>query len=257
MDMPSRRPLSPTNEPMASAASGGRRLPAQGMLDDAGLNRHHVFDLGGLPEDILATLCADSAERQLILFAHAGRRLWEQVQAMASRTAHPIDTYSVDTVEQWFALALPGAKYRFVYPHGLPAGKHIGLQRLGMLAGWHHASPFMIGIDAKWGSWFAYRAAVVADTDLPASPAEDHGHPCESCRSKACITACPAHALDTGSMETDKCRDQRLMQGSPCALNCLARCACPVGAEHRYENSQIRHGAAGSLAVMRRIHPTP
>jgi NAD-dependent dihydropyrimidine dehydrogenase PreA subunit len=228
-------------------------LPMKTLLDEAGLNRQHVFDLQQLPPALRAPLSVQAHERQLILFAHAGRRLWERVQAEPVPLPHPIDTYSLRTVEQWLAQALPRARYRFVYPRGLPAGQHVGLQRLGTLAGWHHASPFMVGVDARWGSWFAYRVAVLTDTALPASPTEDHGHPCEGCSAKPCISACPAHALDAGTMDVDACQQYRLQENSSCALACLARQACPVGAEHRYEDSQIRHSAAGSLQVIRRL----
>lgn len=232
-------------------------LPSKSALDEAGLNRQHVFALGQLPEELLAPLSVRAHERQLILFGHAGRRLWERVQAQATRSAHPIDAYSVHTVERWLAEVAPHARYRFVYPRGLaggPAeGRHVGLQRLGTLAGWHHASPFMVGIDARWGSWFAYRAVVLADTDLPASIAHDHGHPCMDCDTKPCIAACPAAALDAGRMDVQACHRQRLLEGSPCAYACPARQACPVGVEHRYEQSQIRHSSTGSLGTIRRL----
>lgn len=227
-------------------------IPLQHLLDDAGLARLHVFDLAQLPAELLAPLAIEPHERQLILFAHAGRRLWQQVQAAGIGGAHPIDTYSVRTVEHWLARALPGARARFVYPGGLPAGQHLGLQRLGTLAGWHHASPFMVGVDATWGSWFAYRAAIVTDTALPASAAQRSAHPCDSCRDKPCIRACPARALDTGRLDAAACARQRLRDASPCALACPARQACPLGAEHRYDDSQIRHSAGGSLAALRR-----
>lgn len=228
-------------------------IPLKAQLDDAGLNRQHVFELARLPADLLAPLEVAGHERQLILFGHAGRRLWERVQAEGLRSGHPIDEYSMRTVEQWIAHALPGARFRFVYPRGLPAGRHLGLQRLGTLAGWHHASPFMVGVDAQWGSWFAYRAALLADTDLPASPMHDHGQPCVSCDAKPCIRACPAGALDAGTMDAPACQAHRLLPDSPCALGCLARQACPVGAQHRYEPGQIRHSSAGSLAAIRKI----
>lgn len=228
-------------------------FPSKAQLDEAGLNRQHVFDLSRLPPDLLAPLCVEPHERQLILFGHAGRRLWQRVQAEGIRSDHPIDEYTLRTVEGWIARAIAGARVRFVYPRGLPAGRHVGLQRLGTLAGWHHASPFMVGVDAKWGSWFAYRAAILTDTRLPASPLQDHGNPCLACDAKPCIRACPPRALDSGSMNTHACQQHRLADNSPCAAGCLARLACPIGVEHRYEPSQIRHSAAGSLAEIRRL----
>jgi hypothetical protein len=222
-------------------------LPQRNWLNNAGLNRQHVFDLASLPADLTAPLQPQPHERQLLLFAHAGRRLWERVQANGTHTAHPIDDHSVHTVTTWLAQALPKARTRFVFP-----GEHpIGLQRLGALAGWHHASPFMVGIDAVWGTWFAYRAAILADTALPPSEPVRTGHPCHTCTDKPCISACAAGALAGGQFNFPACNAGRLAEVSPCALGCTARNACPVGAEHRYEDSQIRHGALGSLAYIR------
>ncbi len=227
------------------------KLPLQSCLDNAGLNRQHVFNLADLPEDVLAPLEPALDETQLILFGHAGRRLWDCVQAEGQSAANPIDEYSVRTVRAWLQQALPAAQARFVFPIGLPDGKHAGLQRLGTLAGWHHPSPFFVGIDAKYGSWFAYRAAILTNTALPASEVEDLGHPCLSCETKPCLPACAGDALASGQMDMNACHRQRLLENSPCALGCLARRACPIGAEYRYDDSQIRHSAKGSLATLR------
>ena len=49
-----------------------------------------------------------------------------------------------------------------------PGPLRTGLQQLGALVGWHQASRLMIGIDPEWGTWFAYRALVVAAEHVPA-----------------------------------------------------------------------------------------
>lgn len=227
-------------------------LPLADVLNHAGLNRQHVFDLAALPVDLVAPLAPAPHERQLILFGHAGRRMWECVQAEGIHSAHPIDDYSVRTVTAWLARALPQARTRLVFP----GTQRIGLQRLGAIAGWHRASPFMVGIDSVWGSWFAYRAVVLTDTALPASTPVDNGYPCDSCANKPCISACPAGALAGGRFNLSACNAGRLAADSNCALGCTARGACPVGVEHRYDESQIRHGAAGSLATIRNYPAT-
>lgn len=232
-------------------------LPLHDFLDHAGLNRQHVFNVAELPQDVLQPLAPSAQETQLILFGHAGRRLWERVQAERGDEAHPIDDYSVRTVRQWLAQAVPQAQARFVYPWGMPPGKHVGLQRLGQLAGWHHASPFMVGVDAQWGSWFAYRAAILTDTHLPVSETMDSGDPCANCTDKPCIQGCLGQALTQGTMDFQACLSQRLQPGSACALGCPARLSCPVGIEHRYETSQIEHAARLSLAAIRRYAQTP
>lgn len=217
------------------------------FLAEAGLNRQHIFDLAALPAALLSPLGDTAGFTQLILLGHGGRRLWECVQAAALDSEHPIDDYCVATVDRCFAQFLPGRRHRLVYPGDAP----IGLQSLGRLAGWHHASPFMIGIDAEWGSWSAYRAVVLAATDFCPSPVVDRDHPCQSCAERPCIAACPAGALADGRFALEKCSRYRLLPDSPCAHGCLARMACPVGAGHRYDEAQIRHSYARSLQMLR------
>lgn len=229
-------------------------LPLRSLLDEAGLNRQHVFDMRDLPSDLTGPLQPGEADRQLILLGHAGRQLWKCVKASGMASDHPIDDYSEAVARRWLAQALPQVRARIVFPSGLAPGQRVGLQRLGQLAGWHHASPFFVGIDAHWGSWFAYRVVILADSELPASRVQDHGNPCPGCERKPCITACEGGALDGGTLDAEKCHHHRLKVGSACALGCSARLACPVGMEHRYERSQIEHSARGSLAAIRRYY---
>lgn len=221
------------------------------LLDAAGLNRQAVFDRAALPADLLATLVSivgpDDAWRQLILIGHGGRRLWACVRAANIAGPHPIDDYTVRTVGQCFAARLPDTRYRLLYP-----GEHpLGLQRLGELAGWHRPSPFLVGVDRQWGSWFAYRAVLLADSDFAPTPPADGASPCSDCAGHPCIAACPADALRDGSLRLATCVAFRQLPDSPCAYTCLARLACPVGAEHRYDEAQLRHSYGLSLAMIR------
>jgi hypothetical protein len=220
-------------------------LPA-GQLDAAGLNRQHVFDLAALPPDLRATLGDSAGFRQLILIGHGGRRLWERLQAAGPRGEHPVDDYSVRTVTAWLAAVAPGAAFRFLYPGDAP----LPLQQLGRLAGWHHAAPFMVGVDAQWGPWWAYRAAVLADTGFRPSPPVDRESPCQACAGRPCATACPAGAMDDGHFALATCLAFRRRPASPCALTCLARIACPVGTKHRYDPAQLAHSYGRSLAML-------
>jgi hypothetical protein len=221
-------------------------FPAE-FLNQAGINRQHVFNLTDLPTEALATLGDTKGYRQLILLGHGGRQLWECVKSSGIGGDHPIDNYCVQTVSRWFANFLPDRHYQILYP----GEQAVGLQQLGKLAGWHQPSPFMVGIDAEWGSWFAYRAAILADTEfLPYSPV-DRGNPCQTCQSRPCIAACPAGALAGGTFALDLCARYRLSENSACATTCLARETCPVGAEHRYDKAQLAHSYGHSLAMIR------
>jgi epoxyqueuosine reductase len=225
---------------------GARQPFPTATLDHAGLNRQHVFDLADLPADVVATLAPAAGERQLILLGHGGRRLWECIQAAGVGGDNPIDDYAVEVIAGWFAEHLPGARYRILYPGDHP----VGLRRLGQLAGWHHASPLMLGIDSEWGTWYAYRAVVLADTDFCPSAAVDRNHPCAGCRARPCVGACPADALAGGSFSLKRCIAHRTAAGSGCRPTCIARLACPVGSEHRYDEGQMRYAYGISLAML-------
>lgn len=222
-------------------------VPLAHALNHAGLNRQHVFDCAALPADIRATLSPTGLWRQLILIGHVGRRLWDCVQAAKLTGPDPIDDYSIHTVDQLFSEVLPDRARRVIYPGPGP----IGLQALGQWAGWHQPSPFMVGIDPTWGSWFAYRIVLLTDSHFLPTPRVDRQNPCLNCAELPCITACPPNALGDGHFNLDTCSNWRLTPDSPCAEGCLARNACPVGEEYRYNSAQIKHSYRQSLAMLR------
>lgn len=216
-------------------------------LSAAGLNRQFVFDLTTLPPDVLATLGDTSGFRQLILLGHGGRLLWEQLQAKRPPGDDPIDDYCIQRVTEWCATHLPGKRHRILYPGQSP----IGLQALGKLAGWHHPSPFMVGVDPDWGSWYAYRAVVLTESDFSPFFPVHRESPCLSCHGRPCLAACPPDALSGTQFELQRCASFRIQGESPCAEGCLARLACPIGHPHRYDTAQIRHSYSRSLAMLR------
>lgn len=218
-----------------------------GALNRAGLNLQAVFDLQQLPADRVAELRQrfDPAHRyrQLILIGHGGRRLWEAVGESGIGGEHPIDEFSTRTAAQWFATQCPEKRCEIVYPGGFA----VGLQTLGKLAGWHHASPFMVGINEAWGTWYAYRVLLLADTDLPPSAPMAGESPCLRCRDRICIASCPGAALDGAGFSLGNCSSYRRRAESRCATSCVARISCPVASGHRYDEAQIRHSYSKSL----------
>ena len=211
------------------------------LLNENGLNRQAIFDVVDLPAEIRSQLKTESG--QLILVGHGGRLLWERVQAAGQSSSDPIDDFAVATIQRWFADFLPGQHYQILYP----GDQIIGLQALGKLAGWHQPSPFMVGIDSEWGSWFAYRAVVLADTNFQPTLAVDRNRPCDSCPSKDCVINCPAGALDDGEFSLTKCLAYRKLPDAKCHFTCLARVSCPVGSEHQYSAEQLHHTYSISL----------
>lgn len=215
-------------------------------LNAAGLNLQAVFDLAALPAEMRAALDPAHGHRQLILIGHGGRTLWQRVQAARLAGGHPIDQFTVATVAAWLSAQLPGCACEIIYPGEAP----LGLQALGRLAGWHHESPFRVGVNARWGSWFAYRAVVLADTSLPTTPPMNEGSPCVVCLDEPCVAACPAGALDERDFSLQKCIAYRRQPDSQCRVTCVARTSCPVRPEHRYDDAQIAHSYSRSLAMI-------
>jgi hypothetical protein len=226
------------------------------MFDAVGLNLIAVFDLDALPVDMAAALRAAAASgsattvRQAILIGHGGPGLWSAVQAAEVPGDDPIDDFTVGVVRRWIAAMLPGRDACVLYPG--PA--RVGLQALGRIAGWHHDSPFMVGINQRFGSWFAYRALLVTDSDFRPGAPMTGDSPCVHCAARPCVAACPAGALGMAGerFDLERCIAYRSADGSRCASTCIARTTCPVGSEHRYPEAQIRHSYGRSLADLRR-----
>lgn len=222
------------------------------QLDHTGLNLHAVFDLETLPTEILNELKALypdlSSYQQILLFAHGGQDLWNNVQPDLTSSKHPIDSYSIEIVKEFCDHQPTISEHKVIYPGRKP----LGLQSLGKLAGWHHDSPFKVGINQEWGSWFAYRIAILADSDFETTRKWEAESPCVACSNKPCISACPAQALE-GDFLLQRCLDYRKDPDSRCKDRCLARMACPVAQEHRYEAKQIQYHYGISMKMIEEL----
>lgn len=211
------------------------------QLAAQGLNLQAVLPLDRLPEKVLADLQAAVTDmsdyRQLLLLGHGGRRLWQAMTEAEFVSENRIDDYTTECIQQWFAEHHPDSRYSLLCP-----GQHIvPLQSLGKLAGWHFPSPIMVGVNQVWGSWYAYRAVVLADTDFTVSDTPDWQSACNNCDSKPCVSACPANAVSADGLDMARCIAWRKQPDSVCRNRCLARLACPVGQEHRYTDDQIEY----------------
>lgn len=222
--------------------------PVFAELDACGLNLQAVFDVRRLPADVRETLPAGARERyrQLLLVGNAGPAFWEHATANGLHGEHPLDTFARARVLAWLARRFPGVGHQWLYPGGEGV---VALQRLGGLAGWHRPSPFMVGVNAAWGSWFAYRAALLADTGLAPTEPLAAASPCERCVERPCVAACAPRAL-RGGFDLAACTGWRLAPGSSCREQCLARSACPVGGAYRYGSAQIAYHYGRSLATL-------
>jgi len=228
------------------------------FLAGAGLNLAAVFNRDTLPPDVKQSLralpAADAKLPQLILLGAAGRGLWHAMGGVGEGAAenfsvHPVDQYSTEVAKRFIAQYLGAPRVCFLYPGDFP----LPLQQLGAALGWSHPSPLGLHIHPEFGLWFAWRAAFLAATALPATPpGETTGSPCANCADKPCITACPVNAVHaTKPFAIKTCAVHRLSAASPsCRSTCHARLACPVGAKYRYSAEQFAYHSRRALGSL-------
>jgi ferredoxin len=115
-------------------------------------------------------------------------------------------------------------------------------QQWAMRAEGLKASPLGILIHPEYGLWHGYRGALGFSEPLEPQ-AVGAAHPCDACAAKPCLSTCPAGAVRPGKFDVPACRSHLRSaeaQTGCMAMGCLARAACPVGAEHRYCDDQLR-----------------
>lgn len=211
----------------------------QQALRQKGLPLYAVLMPDTLPDDVL--LGAQSPEgARLLVLGNGGSRLWQYLLDQQWDSAEPLDDFTRAVVDREIDHHLGGAKRQWVYP----VGGQINLLAIGRLLHWFKPSPMGMGINADWGMWSAFRAALWVHYPLAVTEfAGDWISPCEACDAAPCLAACPAEALSREAMpELERCASFRVHTAhGACEDRCVARMVCPVQREHQYPLSQIQH----------------
>lgn len=181
---------------------------------------------------------------QLLVVAHGGATFWRQLNV---KGADPLDETATQLAHSLMQ-RLGESDYEIIYPADHFALDLIGL---GKKLGWHHDSKLAIGINPEYGTWFAYRFVIAANTVFDVSQYSSE-HPCDSCTDRPCIIACPAGAVTESGFVLQKCLDERLRPGSECVDSCAARLACPIASEHRYDAAQINYHYGRSYVSLKK-----
>lgn len=223
------------------------------ILAHKGLNLLSIFQVSDLPAParsrmIEAGVPVTPATR-LILIGNGGSKFWTHFRESKTPGPNPVDDYSLRQAGRFADKTLGKDHYRTLYPGEF----NIPLQQLGLFAGWHHPSPLGLGINPKWGLWFAYRCLLATEEELPQILDKPEPSPCDRCRSRACVNSCPADAVHKqDALELDQCIEYRLDPVSRCADRCLSRLTCPASGENRYSLEQVQYHYRQSLQTLRR-----
>jgi len=243
----------------------GKSLFDGKTLSLVGLNLQAVINLTDLSSETMNQLSFNTDKlnhySQLVLIGHAGKLLWQTLKQWSAhknlleKSSDPIDDFSKHHVQKYFIQRFKDKDFELIYP--LTTAEHsntpLNLQTLGQLAGWHHHSPFGVGINQQWGSWFAYRAVVLLKSHYQPTKSPHTKSPCQSCEDKPCIQSCPADALDSSQLNLKACLSYRTQKDSSCKDRCTARMACPVAEQHQYPLEQTQYHYSRSLQVIKKM----
>jgi len=244
-------------------------------LTQIGLNLQAVINLTALPLPLQKSLQASSKNyhqyNQLLLLANGGKTFWQyfkryqQQHSDIFNSSDPIDDYCKLKSRQFIGQLLAKDCYELIYPFSKKSNfeQVIDLQALGKMVGWHHSTPFRLGINHKWGSWFAYRTVIlmksnfeiteIVETNVVETNTAETKHPCLPCEKMPCVQNCPAKALSLNQLDLKKCLSYRLLDKSICKDKCVARLACPVANKQQYSLEQIQYHYLNSLRVIKEL----
>jgi hypothetical protein len=161
-----------------------------------------------------------------------------------------------DPLDRWSARALATVAKRFDATVLLPneGPPYLPFQRWAARAEPVHRSPLGLLIHPDFGLWHAYRGALVFADRFALLPRDARPSPCDACRDRPCLAACPVSAFRSNHYDDAACA-AHLGSGAADACfeaACLSRAACPVGREHRYATEQARFHLSAFLSARTR-----
>ena len=210
----------------------------------AALEPHGIFARGVVGfSDGEGPLLADASRAlSIVLLGNVGSSIWPAFSRWRETYAgaDPLDTWSKSLIGP-LAHTLDAAAYFPSDPPWQP------FQQWAMKAEGLKPSPLGILIHPEYGLWHGYRGALGFPFAIE-TPKVEADHPCDDCRDKPCLSACPVDAISISRFDIARCRsylETEKGQKSCMKSGCLARNACPVGAQFRYNSEQLEfHMAA-------------
>lgn len=182
--------------------------------------------------DTLPPLPGGRAAASVLLVGNAGPGMWTAFFDSAHArdgAPHPLNRWTCEHLDA-IAEAIGGmALYPFDATPAWP------FQQWAARCEPVHPSPLGLFIHPEYGLWHAYRAAIVLaePMDLPAP--RPVASPCLTCAERPCLSRCPVGAFSTSGYDVPACaRHLQSPAGADCLQGgCLARRACPVGADYQ------------------------
>ncbi|MFB9947300.1 ferredoxin [Rhizobium puerariae] len=203
-------------------------LEAHGILVRGAVN----FESGEGP-----LLFDGSRALSVVLLGNAGSSIWPAFSRWQEtyQGPDPLDTWSKQCIRP-LSEALGATAYFPSDPPWQP------FQQWATKAEGLKPSPLGILIHPKYGLWHGYRGALGFPFGIEAALPSMADHPCDDCLEKPCLATCPVDAVSLRGFDVAGCRSYlHSGKGSiSCMISgCLARNACPVGVDFRYQGAQM------------------
>ncbi len=225
------------------AQSPDKWLDFQSKLGDLGLNFFGGFEIVA---DECPAGCGNVAGQPALLIGNAGQAMWEQF----SVAPEYCDGQS-DPMDRWTRRVLEGLAGEFDAKTAFPFEKpYWPFQRFAMRASGSNPSPLGILIHPEYGLWHAFRGAIIwgisheiaSQIKGMIETPEAMFHPCETCKDRPCLSACPVDAFDGETLDRGICHGHLKSGEEPdcMAEGCRARDACPAGTSYRYCDAQLQ-----------------
>ncbi len=205
-------------------------------------DRHGFLVLGGFspgPNDAVPEVAPGTPAQSLFLVGSTGPGIWpvfSESPEFADGAPDPLDRFTrriLSGIAQDCGLAL-------VFPFDGPP--YHPFQKWAMKTGGFSQSPLGVLAHDIYGPWSGFRAAFLSAEGLVPMAENLSAGPCPDCADKPCLSACPVNAISgTEGYDVTRCRDHLAKgRGEPRFSGCLARHACPIGADFRQSPEQAR-----------------
>jgi hypothetical protein len=169
----------------------------------------------------------------VLLIGNAGPAMFNRYLRERLSADALLDDWTRDTIEP----LAENLSAQALYPFEKPPQPFLTWARR---AGAGHVSPLGLNIHPVFGLWHAYRAALLFSVTFDLPSVSPGLHPCEACKTKPCLEACPVSAFDGQTYAIERCASHLASNaGDGCMTGgCKARLACPVGSQFKYSIDQ-------------------
>ncbi|HXR36630.1 MAG TPA: hypothetical protein VN754_11800 [Candidatus Binataceae bacterium] len=204
----------------------------------------------------------DPRARSIVVIGNGSGAFWESYRRHVegdpewARRDNPLDDFTREVIERDVAgpIRARGLRCTTAYPFVSDTG-NLHFMELGRIAGLGGPSIIGVTVHPVYGTWIAFRAALLLEELIDEPGAALGFDPCPGCVPRSCIPACPVGAVSVQrAWDVDKCIGHRVEADPDCGAGCYARLECVLGPEHRYPADELRYHQERALRVMREYY---